>query len=89
MSTPFRLDGRVALVTGGASGIGEATCRVLASAGAKVVVADIDLPRAEALAAELSGQAVHCDVTNEAAVQAVFAGLSQLDVLVNNAGIGL
>ena len=89
MSTPFRLDGRVALVTGGASGIGEATCRVLASAGAKVVVADIDLPRAEALAAELSGQAVHCDVTNEAAVQAVFAGLSQLDILVNNAGIGM
>lgn len=89
MSNPFRLDGRVALVTGGASGIGEATCRVLANAGATVVVADIDLPRAEALAQELGGRAVACDVSDESKVKALYAGLDQLDILVNNAGIGL
>jgi 2-keto-3-deoxy-L-fuconate dehydrogenase len=47
--TPFRLDGRTALVTGGASGIGEATCRALAGAGACVIVADVDQARAEAM----------------------------------------
>ncbi|MCL5743353.1 MAG: SDR family NAD(P)-dependent oxidoreductase, partial [Acidobacteria bacterium] len=42
MNTPFRLDGRTALVTGGASGIGAATCRALSAAGASVLIADID-----------------------------------------------
>src|SRR5438105_10322316 len=51
----FRLDGRVALVTGGASGIGEATCRPFAEAGAAVCIADLDRQRAEALAQELPG----------------------------------
>ena len=50
----FRLDGKVALVTGGASGIGEATCKELARAGASVIVADINLEAAQALAASLS-----------------------------------
>jgi 2-keto-3-deoxy-L-fuconate dehydrogenase len=90
MSTPFRLDGRSALVTGGASGIGEATCRVLADAGARVVIADLDRPRAEALARELPGAStLILDITDEAAVRAAFAGLDSLDILVNNAGIGL
>jgi 2-keto-3-deoxy-L-fuconate dehydrogenase len=90
MSQPFRIDGRRALVTGGASGIGESTCRVLAAAGATVYIADIDEPRAQALAAELPGaQALKCDVTDEAGLQALFAALPGLDVLVNNAGIGL
>jgi NAD(P)-dependent dehydrogenase (short-subunit alcohol dehydrogenase family) len=88
--TPFRLDGRVALVTGGASGIGEATCRALAGAGAAVIVADVDRPRAEALAAELPGATfLILDITDEAAVHAVFGELPKLDILVNNAGIGL
>ncbi len=87
---PFRLDGRKALVTGGASGIGEATCRVLAQAGAEVVIADLDRPRAEALSAELPGsRAAVLDITSEPAVQAAFAALDTLDILVNNAGIGL
>lgn len=78
------------MVTGGASGIGEATSRVFAAAGATVLIADIDLPKAEALAAELPGaRAVYCDVTNEAAIRDLFASLEHLDVLVNNAGIGL
>lgn len=88
--TPFRLDGRAALVTGGASGIGEATCRALAGAGAAVIVADVDRARAEALAAELPGASVLIlDITDEAAVHAAFGELPKLDILVNNAGIGL
>ncbi len=55
MTIPFRQDGRVAMVTGGASGIGEATCRVFAGAGATVLIGDIDMPSAEKLAGELPG----------------------------------
>jgi 2-keto-3-deoxy-L-fuconate dehydrogenase len=89
-SSPFRLDGRAALVTGGASGIGEAACRVLTAAGASVLIADIDRARAEALAAQLPGSSVLIlDITDEAAVQAALGGLPKLDILVNNAGIGL
>jgi 2-keto-3-deoxy-L-fuconate dehydrogenase len=88
--TPFRLDGRTALVTGGASGIGEATCRALAGAGASVIVADVDQARAEALAAELPQATVRMlDITNEIAVHEAFAATPKLDILVNNAGIGL
>jgi len=87
---PFRLDGKVALVTGGARGIGEATVRVFAQAGADVVIMDIDRTRAEALSAELPRTRVLvCDITSEDQVAAAFAGLDRLDVLVNNAGIGL
>ncbi|HWQ52335.1 MAG TPA: SDR family NAD(P)-dependent oxidoreductase [Bryobacteraceae bacterium] len=90
MSTPFRLDGRIALITGGASGIGEATCRVLAGAGARVMVTDLDRSRAEALARELpDASALHLDITDESAVRAAFAAIPQLDILVNNAGIGM
>jgi 2-keto-3-deoxy-L-fuconate dehydrogenase len=86
---PFRLDGLTALVTGGASGIGEATCRALTRAGARVIIADIDRVRAGALAAELAGAtAVTLDVTDEASIDAAFAGVPHLDILVNNAGIG-
>ncbi len=89
-SSPFRLDGRAALVTGGASGIGEAACRVLTAAGASVLIADIDRARAEALAAQLPGSSVLIlDITDEAAVQTALGGLPKLDILVNNAGIGL
>jgi 2-keto-3-deoxy-L-fuconate dehydrogenase len=90
MKIPFRVDGRKALVTGGASGIGEATCRALSAAGAQVTIADIDRARAEALSRELPGSSVLIlDITDETAVQAAFAGLAALDILVNNAGIGL
>jgi len=90
MSTPFRLDGHRALVTGGASGIGEATCRVLAQAGAAVTIADVDDERARALAAELPGAAVlRLDITNEVEVNTAIGALAMLDILINNAGIGL
>ena len=87
---PFRLDGRTALVTGGASGIGESTCRALADAGASVIIADVDRARADALASELPGASVlMLDITDEPAVRDAFADIKQLDILVNNAGIGL
>lgn len=90
MSEVFRLDRKIALVTGGASGIGEACCRVLAHAGAKVVIADLDLSKAEALARDLgTAEAIHCDVTSEESVRALFDRVAGLDILVNNAGIGL
>lgn len=86
----FRLDGRSAMVTGGASGIGEAVVRTFAEAGAQVLICDLDQAKAEELAAQLPGaRPLVCDITDEAAVQKMFAGLDKLDILVNNAGIGL
>ena len=85
---PFRLDGRQALITGGASGIGEATCKELARAGASVLVADLNLEKAQALAASLPGaKAVLMDVTKSDSIEAVAKQLERLDILVNNAGI--
>lgn len=90
MNTPFRIDGRTALITGGASGIGEATCRVLAAAGASVIIADVDRDRAQALARELPDAcALLLDITDESAVKEALAGIRKLDILVNNAGIGM
>src|SRR5258708_18236904 len=86
----FRLDGRVALITGGASGIGAATSRVFASAGAKVIIVDLDRERAGHLAMETPGAEVRiCDITDERSVKQMFAGIGKLDILVNNAGIGM
>lgn len=87
---PFRLDGLTALVTGGASGIGEAICRRFTWSGASVIIADVDKARAENLSKELKNSSVlQLDITNEAAVKAAFEALPKLDILVNNAGIGL
>ena len=85
----FRLDGRHALVTGGASGIGEATVKELVRAGAFVWVADINVPAAAALANSLpSAEAIHLDVTSRESIAAAVPRLERLDILVNNAGIG-
>jgi NAD(P)-dependent dehydrogenase (short-subunit alcohol dehydrogenase family) len=90
MSTPFRLDGRQALITGAGSGIGEATARVLSAAGASVFIVDIDGARADGLCSELPGStALACDITDEAAVERMFAAIPALDILVNNAGLGM
>ena len=84
-----RIDGKVALVTGGASGLGEAIVRRFAAEGAKVVIADIDDEAGHALAREVgaSTRFVHLDVSMEADWLAALAALNRIDILVNNAGI--
>jgi 2-keto-3-deoxy-L-fuconate dehydrogenase len=85
----FSLEGRHALVTGGASGIGEATVKELVRAGAVVWIADINFAAAETLAKSLgSSQALYLDVTSPESISAALSRLSRLDILVNNAGIG-
>lgn len=77
-----------ALVTGGGSGIGAAACRLLAAGGAHVVVADLDLDAAGAVAEEVGGTAVRCDVTDPASCeQAVAAAGDDLDTVLLNAGV--
>jgi len=89
MNLPFRLDGRHALITGGASGIGEQICRVFAAAGASVIIADVDRDRANALARELPSSEVRIfDVTDEPVIEAVMKSINGLDILVNCAGVG-
>lgn len=86
----FRLEGKIALVTGGASGIGEATCRAMTEAGARVIIADLDDAKGGRLAGELPGaRAVHCNITVEESVRTMFESVEHLDILVNCAGIGL
>ncbi|WP_260705465.1 SDR family NAD(P)-dependent oxidoreductase [Edaphobacter flagellatus] len=90
MTEAFYLENKVALVTGGASGIGAATARELARAGAQVIIADLNLTAGESLAAELPGaRAVSMDVTDTASIMKTIGSLSRLDILVNCAGIGL
>ena len=87
----FGLRDRVALVTGGAQGIGEACARRFAREGARVVVADVQDARGQALAAELGASYLHCDVGDKAQVDTLVAQVmrahGRIDVLVNNAGI--
>ena len=94
----MRLDGRVAVVTGGARGIGRETVETLAVAGARVVLADLDKDEAEKAADEMRAlghraTAVVADVANEASVasmvEATLEREGRLDILVNNAGIAI
>jgi len=90
LDQPYRLDGKIALVTGGASGIGAATCRELVRAGSEVIIADVNLKAAKAFAEELGGaRAVEMDVTDSKSIAKAAKEVAKLDVLVNNAGIGL
>jgi NAD(P)-dependent dehydrogenase (short-subunit alcohol dehydrogenase family) len=98
IQTLIRLDRRIAVVTGGARGIGRATAEALASAGATVVVADLDEAESEALVAEIGGRggralALRADVSSEASIDAMFGEVAKrlggVDILVNNAGIAI
>jgi len=87
-----RLDAKVAIVTGGANGLGEAIATRMTEEGATVAVLDVDEEAGERVAAALPGATFHpCDVTDESAVESAFAAVvaahGRLDVLVNNAGI--
>jgi NADP-dependent 3-hydroxy acid dehydrogenase YdfG len=77
---------RVAVVTGASSGIGEATAKTLAALGFHVVAVARRADRIQRLADEIGGTAVVADVTNDAAVEALAARLTRVDVLINNAG---
>jgi NAD(P)-dependent dehydrogenase (short-subunit alcohol dehydrogenase family) len=84
------IQGKVFIVTGGASGLGEGTARMLAAHGGTVVIADMQAEKGEAVAKEIGGAFVKCDVSNEADGQAVVAkavSLGKLVGLVNCAGI--
>jgi NAD(P)-dependent dehydrogenase (short-subunit alcohol dehydrogenase family) len=87
----FRLDGKVAVVTGGNRGLGEAFARALGEAGARVAIAARDEARSEAVAGDVGALAVTTDVTDgdsvAAMLEAVTAELGPVDVLVNNSGV--
>ena len=80
------LDGRRALVTGGATGIGEAIARLLADAGATVTIGDVDTEGAARVAADIGGESVRLDVTDADEATSVVDAIPGIDLLVNNAG---
>ncbi len=86
LTAKVRLEGRKALVTGGASGIGAAIAARLAAEGAEVWVGDIDVAGAERVAGEVNGHALELDVTEIESARAAVEAAGALDVLVNNAG---
>src|SRR5437763_15223234 len=88
----FRLDGKIALVTGSGRGISRAIARALAAAGAEVIVNSRTPAEHDAVAGEIAAEGGRArvlpfDVTDSAAVRAAIGGLSRLDILVNNAGV--
>jgi len=88
----MNIQGHAALVTGGGSGLGEATARELARLGAQVAVLDVNLDNAKRVASEINGIACHCDITNteslQAAMDAAAAAHGPARILMNIAGIG-
>jgi NAD(P)-dependent dehydrogenase (short-subunit alcohol dehydrogenase family) len=91
-ASPFRVDGKVALVTGAGRGIGRAIARALAAAGAELALnsrtpAELDAVAGEIAAAGGRARTLPFDVTDSGAARAAIAGLSRLDILVNNAGV--
>ena len=89
----MELKNKIAVVTGGAGGIGAAVCQALASKGARVVVSDLDLNAAQAVADKIAGTAIQCDVSNEDAIvkmiNLVESELGTIDLFFSNAGFGV
>ena len=93
----FRLEGKVAIITGGASGIGECTAKLFSQHGAKVVIADIQDDLGQSVSKTISSSSssastyLHCDVTNENDIQNIVdttvSKYGKLDIMFNNAGI--
>ena len=90
MCNPASLEGKLAIITGGGSGIGEATAKVFSEAGATVVVTGRRPEPLERVAKEIGGHAITCDVSDQAQVRKMFAQAlqitGQIDILLNNAG---
>src|SRR3954453_1071020 len=88
----MNIQGQAPLVTGGASGLGEATARELARLGAKVAVLDVNMELAEKVAADIGGVACQCDITSTPSVVAALAKATEAHgaarILMNIAGIG-
>src|SRR5437879_2451461 len=84
----FELNDKFAVVTGAASGIGEAIARVLAQAGAKVFVGDLKQKEGKQVASEIHGEFVRLDVSDPKSCEELAKRVGHCDVLVNNAGIG-
>ena len=88
----MKLEGKVAVITGGASGIGAACAKAFAQSGAQVAVVDVNLEGATSVAKTVEGIAIHCDLADasaiDAMVQTVESQLGPIDLLFNNAGIG-
>jgi len=98
VETSLRIDGRVAVVTGGAGGIGRATALALAGLGARIAVADLDENGAAPVVAEIAARggaaaAYRCDVGREDSVEALFEAIAsregRVDIVVNNAGVAI
>lgn len=89
----MNIENKIAVVTGGAGGIGAALCHALASKGARVVVSDLDLTAAQAVAEQINGIAIQCDVSQEQPIvdmiNKVEAELGPVDLFCSNAGFGL
>ena len=86
-----KLQDRITIITGGASGLGQGMAELFAAEGAKIVVADVQEEAGLALASKLGGDFVHCDVTDptsvEQLIQSTVKAHGRIDILVNNAGI--
>ena len=86
--SPFSLDGKIALITGAAAGIGRATCLAFSAAGAEVIATDRDLSGLQRLAAELDGLRIAAlDVTDPQAIERTVAEAGPIDILFNCAGV--